>query len=68
MAGRVEGDERAIRDAGMQPVNWPRFHIHSIVGTLADGRPLVGADSEHLDAKLDGRVAAALHLLLDPPA
>jgi hypothetical protein len=40
--------------AGMERDNWPNFHIHSVVGTLAGGIPLVAADSEHLDAKLEG--------------
>lgn len=39
---------------GMEPRLWPSFHINSVVGTLADGRPLVAADSEHLNAKLSG--------------
>lgn len=39
---------------GMHLSQWPNFHIHSLVGTAADGRPLVCADSEHFDARLDG--------------
>jgi hypothetical protein len=36
----------------MHPSEWRTFHIHSIVGTAADGRPLVSGDSEHTDARL----------------
>jgi hypothetical protein len=37
---------------GMHPSQWRTFHIHSVVGQTADARPLVTADSEHLDARL----------------
>ena len=37
---------------GMDPSQWRNFHIHSLVGTCADGRPLVSADSEHFNARL----------------
>lgn len=39
---------------GMHPSQWRDFHLHSVVGQTADGRALVGADSEHLDAGLAG--------------
>jgi hypothetical protein len=39
---------------GMARSNWRNFHLHSLVGTMADGRPLVSAASEHPDAKLTG--------------
>jgi hypothetical protein len=39
---------------GMDPSEWKKFHLHSLVGTCADGRPLVAADSEHLNATLKG--------------
>jgi len=39
---------------GMHPSQWKNFHIHSLVGTAADGRPLVAADSEHFNAELEG--------------
>ncbi len=39
---------------GMDPSLWRNFHIHSAVGTCADGRPLVSADSEHFNATLTG--------------
>lgn len=39
---------------GMQLSNWRSFHLHSVVGQTADGKPLVGADSEHFDTKLAG--------------
>lgn len=37
---------------GMDSSQWRSFHLHSLVGTCADGRPLVAADSEHLNAVL----------------
>ena len=39
---------------GMHVSKWRTFHLHSVVGQTADGKPLVGAYSEHDDAKLDG--------------
>ena len=39
---------------GMHLSQWKDFHIHSLVGTAADGRPLISGDSEHFDAKLSG--------------
>ena len=38
----------------MDPSQWPNFHLHTAVGTCADGRPLISGDSEHFDAKLVG--------------
>ena len=38
--------------AGMHPTQWTNFHIHSVVGTMADGRPLVAADCEMFNARL----------------
>lgn len=38
----------------MHSSNWRNFSLHSLVGTLADGRPVVSADSEHFNARLDG--------------
>ena len=38
---------------GMHLSLWRDFHIHSLVGTAADGRPLVSGDSEHFDAKME---------------
>jgi len=38
----------------MHPSQWRGFHIHSLVGTTADGQPLVTADSEHVNARLEG--------------
>jgi hypothetical protein len=37
---------------GMARTNWRNFHLHSLVGNMADGRPLVTAASEHSDAQL----------------
>lgn len=37
---------------GMDPSLWRNFHLHSLVGKCADGRPLVSADSEHFNAQL----------------
>lgn len=53
--------------AGMQRANWPNFHLHGVVGTLADGRPLVAADSEHLDTKLDGMTVSGSGEVRDRP-
>ncbi|MCS6852342.1 MAG: hypothetical protein NZ700_14350 [Gemmataceae bacterium] len=39
---------------GMHASLWRDFHLHSVVGRCADGKPLVAADSEHTDARLDG--------------
>lgn len=39
---------------GMHPSEWRNFHIHSLVGMGADGKPLVAADSEHFNARLEG--------------
>ena len=39
---------------GMHVSQWRTFHIHSIVGTTADGQPLVTANSEHFNARLTG--------------
>ena len=38
----------------MHPSQWRGFHIHSLVGQTADGKPLVSSDSEHLNARLTG--------------
>jgi len=40
--------------SGMHLSQWRDFHVHSLVGTTADGQPLVAANSEHFDATLDG--------------
>lgn len=37
---------------GMDRSKWKTFHLHSLVGTCADGQPLVAADSEHLNATM----------------
>jgi len=44
---------------GMHLANWRNFHIHSIVGEMWDGKPLVAGVSEHHDAKLNGNVVAS---------
>lgn len=43
---------------GMHPALWRSFHLHSVVGQMVDGSPLVTADAEHPDAKLEGNVAS----------
>ena len=40
--------------SGMHVSQWQDFHVHSVVGTTTDGQPLVGANSEHFNAKLEG--------------
>ena len=52
---------------GMQRDKWRDFHIHSIVGTMADGQPLVAADSEHLNASLDGTTVTGSGEIRDRP-
>lgn len=42
----------------MHPSQWRTFRINSIVGETADGKPLIGADCEHPDAKLIGNTAS----------
>lgn len=39
---------------GMHPSNWRNFHIHSVVGEMWDGRPLIAGISEHDNVKLTG--------------
>jgi len=51
---------KASYGKGMHPRNWRTFHLHSVVGTLADGRAFVAADSEHLGtAKLVGNTVTS---------
>ena len=38
---------------GMAQHQWRNFHLHSIVGITTDGRPFIGADGEHENARLD---------------
>jgi hypothetical protein len=45
--------------AGMHPSQWRNFHIHSLVGTTPDGQPLVTANSEQSDARLEGTVVSS---------
>lgn len=51
----------------MQRRNWRRFSIHSVVGWMADDGPLVAADGEHLDAKLEGNVVTSSGEVRDCP-
>lgn len=50
LAGTLNGNY----GENMHPSQWRSFHIHSVVGQTADTKPLVAADSEHLDARLNG--------------
>ena len=50
MTSRPNGDY----GSGMHVSQWRDFHVHSVVGSTTDGQPLVGANSEHFDAKLEG--------------
>jgi len=70
----VPGKEAAIASTlnkrygrGMQPWNWRNMHLHSIVGEMADGRPLVTADSIHADARLTGNVVESSGEVRDRP-
>src|SRR5208283_117700 len=48
---------------GMAQHQWRNFHIHSVVGLTTDGRPFIGADSEHDNAKLDKNVLTSSGLI-----
>ena len=52
---------------GMELGNWRNFHIHSIVGEMADGRPLVAAVSEHKNAALTGQIVESSGEVRDRP-
>jgi len=41
------------------PSQWRGLRINAIVGVTADGKPLVSADSEHLDARLEGNTVTS---------
>jgi hypothetical protein len=45
--------------AGMHRSQWLNFHLHTLAGLLPDGQPFVAADSEHLDARLEGNVVTS---------
>ena len=47
--------------------NWRNFHIHSLVGEMSDGRPLVAGVSEHHNAKLAGNVVTSSGEVRDCP-
>ncbi|MBI2438057.1 MAG: hypothetical protein HYV36_04490 [Lentisphaerae bacterium] len=53
--------------AGMQRNNWRNFRIHALVGALADGQPLVAADSEHLDTRLGSNTVSGSGEVRDRP-
>ena len=40
--------------SGMHLSQWPGFHVHGIVGYTSDGKPLVAANSEHFNARIEG--------------
>lgn len=44
---------------GMDPSNWRNFRIHSIVGEMWDGRPLISGISEHDNARLTDNTVAS---------
>ena len=44
---------------GMHPSQWRDLHIHSIVGEMWDGTPLISGISEHDDARLNGNVVSS---------
>jgi hypothetical protein len=52
---------------GMDLPNWRNFELHSIVGTMADGRPFVSAVSEHMNARLNGNVVEGSGEVRDRP-
>jgi hypothetical protein len=50
---------------GMATHQWRNFHLHSLVGQTTDGKPLVGADSEHDDARLVNYTVASSGAIRD---
>jgi hypothetical protein len=44
---------------GMGLDNWRNFRIHSIVGETANGKPMVTANSEHMNARLEGNTVTS---------
>jgi hypothetical protein len=44
---------------GMAQHQWRTFHLHSIVGQTTDGRPFIGADSEHDNARLEKNIVTS---------
>jgi len=44
---------------GMHLSQWRNFHLHTLVGTTADGLPMVSANSEHFDARLEGETVTS---------
>jgi hypothetical protein len=52
---------------GMGLEKWRAFELHSVVGTMADGRPFVGAVSEHLNATLTDNVVESSGEVRDRP-
>jgi len=52
---------------GMHLTNWRNYHVHSVVGTMWDGRPFASGISEHDDAKLTGSVVTSSGEVRDRP-
>ena len=48
---------------GMHLSQWRNFHVHGIVGTTTDDKPLVSANSEHPNAKLEGTTVTSSGLV-----
>ncbi|MSQ93488.1 MAG: hypothetical protein EXR98_02905 [Gemmataceae bacterium] len=44
---------------GMAIHQWRNFHLHTIVGQTTDGKPFIGANSEHDNAKLEKNVVTS---------
>lgn len=44
---------------GMHPSQWRAFHIHSLVGEMWDGSPLIAGISEHDNATLNGNTVSS---------
>ena len=49
----IGGKPNGSYGAGMHLSQWRNFHIHGLVGTTTDGKPLVAANSEHFNARLE---------------
>jgi len=55
------------RDVSTFARAWRRLHTHSVVGRLTDGTDLLGANSEHHDARLRGNVVTSSGEVRDCP-
>lgn len=59
----ISGTPNGSYGSGMHLSQWRNFHVHGLVGTTTDGQPLVAANSEHANAKLEGVVVTSSGLV-----